>query len=356
MNCPKGIPLAAAKASRVLLTALCAVTLLTSAPSVAAAEGTDLLLPSIALRPGVTVDIHATLFVNQEHRAQGVTLLALHGFTLTGNSWGPFVEALFADNPAGRKVGQVVVLDMPGRGGTGNLVGLPLGEVTLEDYAAALIGSLDALNARKIRPKTLLAHSLGGLVVQMAQQRLIEQGTSLRTAFEIQNVVFLGATAPAAFETDPSSWMPIIAMAQAFGWTVLPFPAFPREWRTGGLFTDPSGELIPGTPSLEEIVEKGYIGAEPLPVLLELTGYPPFAVPSVDPGIFGPRHHTLLQTVAYQPGPYDNPVVDAQVHTYLTGDAGLEHFLVVPGNTAHALHVADPRYLLESIAGSIVLP
>lgn len=322
---------------------------------IAAGQPVDLLLPNIALRPGVTVDMHATLFVNEEHRAQGVTLLALHGFTMAGNSWAPFVEALFDDNPAGRKVGQVVVLNMPGRGGT-EVVGLPLGEVTLEDYATALLGSLEALNAQKIRPKTILTHSLGSMVVQLAQQSFIGQGSSLRAAFDIKNVVFLGAKAPAAIEEDNSFWWPVVGMAEAFGWTVIPFPLFPEEWRLGGLFTDFSGNLIPGTPSLEEIVEKGYIGAEPFPVLLQVAGYPPFGVPSVSPGIFEPRYRTLLQTVAYEQDFFHHPVVAAQAHAYLTGDTALEHFFVVPGNTAHGLHVADPRYLLESIAGSIVLP
>jgi pimeloyl-ACP methyl ester carboxylesterase len=317
----------------------------------------DLFLQGIVFRPDVTVDIHARVFVNPAHPSQGVTVLALHGLSHTANSWGPFADSLFTHNPAGRKVGQVVALNMPGHGQSGVPAGLPLGDLTLDDYATILVRCLEALRDYKFHPRTVIAHSLGGLVTQMAQQQLLEQGTSLRRAFNIDAVMFLGTATPSAVADDNSFWLPIIGMCEAYGWTVVPFPAFAIDWRGGVLFWNFNGELIPGTPSLEEIVENGYIGAEPLAVLKQMTGYPPFERPSVDPGIFGVRSRTTLKLITYEQDLLDSTLTAQQVYEYLTGDLGLTQFFIVPGdNTAHSLHIADPGYLLESIAGQITFP
>jgi len=247
--------------------------MLWASPATARAGHTppDLILEGLVLRPGVTVDIHARVFVNPVHPSRGVTVLALNGLGHAANSWTPFVNSLFTHNPAGRKVGHVVAINMPGQGLSGVPEGLPLGDVTLDDYATILLRCLEALPDHKIRPRTLIGHSLGGLVIQMAQQRLVDHGTSFRRAFNVDDVMLLGTAAPSAVPTDHSYWVSVIEMCHAYGWTQVPFPAFAVDWRAGGLFSNFYGELIPGTPTLEEIVENGYIGAEPLAVLKHMT-------------------------------------------------------------------------------------
>jgi pimeloyl-ACP methyl ester carboxylesterase len=317
----------------------------------------DLFLEGIVLRPGVTVDIHARIFVNQDHPSRGVTVLAVNGLGHAGNSWMPFVDSLFTHNPAGRKVGHVVAINMPGQGLSGVPEGLPLGDVTLDDYATILVRCLEVLPDHKIHPRTLLGHSLGGLVIQMAQQRLVEQNTSLRRGFNIDEVLCLGISEPSAVPTDNSYWVSVMEMCNGLGYTEVPFPAFAVDWRESGLFSNAYGELIPGTPTFEEIVENRYIAAEPLAVLKQLTGYPPFERPEVDPGVFGPQHRTALKVIAYEHDWFGNALTIQQVYVYLTGDSDLTQFLIVPGdNTAHDLHIADPGYLLESIAGQITFP
>jgi pimeloyl-ACP methyl ester carboxylesterase len=317
----------------------------------------DLYLEGIILRPGVTVDIHARVFVNPVHPSRGVTVLALHGLGHAANSWMPFADSLFTHNPAGRKVGYVVAINMPGQGLSGDPEGMPLGDVTLDDYATILLRCLEVLPDHKIHPRTLLGHSLGGLVIQMAQQRLVEQGTSLRRAFNVDDVMLLGTAAPSAVPTDNSYWVSVIEMCNGFGWTEVPFPAFAVDWRESGLFSNAYGELIPGTPTFEGIVENGYIAAEPLAVLKQLTGYPPFESPEVDRGVFGPRCRTTLKIIAYEQDWFADAFTLQQGYEYLTGDSDLTQFLIVPGdNTAHDLHIADPGYLLESIAGQMTFP
>ena len=85
---------------------------------------------------------------------------------------------------------------MPGRGGTSQPTGLWFGALGVQDYVAAVLGAFDQLKALHIRPVTMFAHSLGGVLVQQAQQRLVSQGTDLRTAYGVKDVVLLGSITP----------------------------------------------------------------------------------------------------------------------------------------------------------------
>src|SRR5512139_977044 len=98
----------------------------------------DLTLRGIEIRPGVTLDLHAAVFVDESHACEGNVALAIHGMMHTAATWERMVAALFDDNPAGRKICRVVALDMPGRGGSTVPANLWFGVVTPEDYATAV--------------------------------------------------------------------------------------------------------------------------------------------------------------------------------------------------------------------------
>ncbi len=176
---------------------LVVIVALTGAPADAGPHRSyDLTLPAVELRPGATADLHAIVFVNEPHPCSGNVALAIHGMFHTAATWEPLVDALFEDNPAGRKMCEVVALNMPGRGGT-VVHGMPwFGAVTLDDYVTATLGALDSLKALNIRRDTLFGHSLGGLMAQLMQQRLIDQGTDLRTAYGVKDVVLLAPGSP----------------------------------------------------------------------------------------------------------------------------------------------------------------
>jgi len=73
--------------------------------------------------------------------------------------------------------------------------------------------------------------------------------------------------------------------------------------------------------------------------------------------VFGRQYRTTLKVIAYEHDWFGNALTIQQVYEYSTGDSDFIQFLIVAGdNTAHDLHIADPAYLLESIAGQMTFP
>jgi len=306
----------------------------------------DLLLRAIQVRPGVTVDIHASVFVNDKHPCEGETILGLHGMICAGSNWKPLAESLFAHNEAGPKVGRFVALDMPGRNGSGVPIGMAVNDLTLDDYVTIVFGALDALREQNIKPQTILGHSLGGMVIQMAQQQLLNRGTSLHRQYHIKNAVLLASEALMT-QPGPSFWWTAVNPSQDF--LLVP----DAMWQT--IFANSQGQLVIGTPTVAEITAYHYSGAEPMSIVMEESAFPPIQAPIVRAGIFARQHQTTLQMVNYEQDPYSPG--DPAGYIYLTGDSHLTHYVDLAGaDVCHALHIAQPGLLMDAIAGKITLP
>ncbi len=135
------------------------------------------------------VDIQINSFENPSKSAGNKTLLAVHGLAHTGATFEPLASELF--KKTGRdKIDRVLALNFPGRNGSGLPSNLQFGNLTIEDYTAILLGVLDQL-AKHVNIESIIGHSMGGLIVQTAQNSLVSAGTSLRKEYGIQNVYLL---------------------------------------------------------------------------------------------------------------------------------------------------------------------
>lgn len=203
-------------------------------------EDFSIILFDVLLRPGVTADIHLRVFVNEQARSKSLkkTILAVHGTSGNCADFAPFAEAIFNDNPLGPDVKRVVAIDMPGHGLSGLPTGgLLFGELSLDDYVTAIIAALDRLPDFNIRPKSLIGWSMGGLLVQMTQQRLVDDGTNLRRAFGIKQAVIVTPTPPAGISWPLAVFSQDVASAFEFCFSGPGVPSF-----CGGFFPDVDGD------------------------------------------------------------------------------------------------------------------
>ena len=327
-------------------------------PAVAASHiSYDLTLPGIDLRPGVTADLHATVFVNRTHPCNGSVALTIHGLLHTAATWEPFVASLFEDNPAGRKLCRVVALDMPGRGGS-VVHNLPwFGAVTLDDYVAGALGALGQLNGLNIRPSVIFGHSLGGLIVQLMQQRLISEGTDLRSAFGVKDVVLLASATP---QQVPTWAIDSGMLNQLMGALVQVDPLAgtaqisDSDWAWLFFAPNPADPLlvVPGAPTPADVAARHYNSPEPLAFLGVLMNRP-----GVDAGIFGTSHETALTVVSLEHDFLLMPDEASALSAYLIGEDTAARTVLVPGFEAvHDTHVSNAALVLRSIAAALRFP
>ncbi len=330
-------------------------------PASASSLDFDITLEDVVVRPNVTADIHLKVFVNELQPCDGKVIFAVHGFAHTAATWGPFAEAIFADNPAGQNVCQIVAIDLPGHGGSSLPTdALLFGDLTLGDYVTALQNTLKRLPGLGLLPKTLLGHSQGGLLIQMTQQALKNIGTNLRQEFGVKDVVLM-----APVPGQPISWAladsgtaldllgPFLTFAPALG-THISIPDDPW-WLILFFSADVFGNVVPSAPPPAQVA--AYNAPEPFLSALELVGAPGFVRPSVDAGLFGPDSRTTLQIISYAHDTINLPSESALLYTHLTGDNSSAGFAEVSGAEAvHDLHVSAPSFLLSEIAGRITLP
>jgi len=345
----------------------------------------DISLKDIELHDGVTADIHLKVFVNEINPSSGEIIFAVPGAMHTANTYKPFAEALFNDE-SGRKVSMVIAIDMPGHGKSTVFPANEFGNLTYDDYVQATYVSLERLNNDlHIEPRTVIGHSMGGLVIQIMQQALKNEGTNLKKAFKIKTVVLLAPGPPREIDSSLQDSFDTVSFANNF--MIDGLPSYEEELLTkfGPHFVLPDylwpgfffikyndGLISPKAPSPEEVSEFGYNAPE-MVSLLQIVGYtiigspdPNYPYwgpedflldndvrPSIDRGIFGPGAKTKLHIVGYAQDSTIRPEECKKLYEYLTGDGHKKGFIVVEGDemhdSVHDLHVSDPEYLLDSI-------
>lgn len=104
------------------------------------------------------IEIVNGLKVNYKIAGNGPALLLLHGYTLSGKLWNPFIEK-FSQNFT------VIVVDLPGHGKSDEVKG----KYTFEKFAEVIIEFLDKLGINEINA---VGHSGGGMtILNMAKQK-----------------------------------------------------------------------------------------------------------------------------------------------------------------------------------------
>ena len=126
-------------------------------------------------------------------------VLAVHGIMHNALCFQPLGNQLLGD--LSKKTRDFYSISLPGHGDmtpgswhgvSGIPIGRRYGDVTLEDYAEALIQVAKQLG----RIDAIVAHSQGGIVVQLAEAKLQASGSSFSSTAQTSRIVFLASTLP----------------------------------------------------------------------------------------------------------------------------------------------------------------
>ncbi|TGN01608.1 alpha/beta hydrolase [Leptospira yasudae] len=141
-----------------------------------------------------------TIRVN--HYSSGSTsnpkgILCIHGFGDNSSIFAPMAHRLLATG----KATDVYAVDLPGHGGswlsTYALFGPPVyGELDMIEYTNVIQELLEQMKGERKNINTIVGHSLGGLIIQLLQDRLLYESSSLLVRFGIQNTVLIASDIP----------------------------------------------------------------------------------------------------------------------------------------------------------------
>jgi pimeloyl-ACP methyl ester carboxylesterase len=311
----------------------------------------------VELRPDIWCNIHAIHLLNLNHPSGGKTLLAIPGMGLTAGSYRGLVEELFAVENHSRShvFSRAILVDYPGHGASGLPESGPtadpllFGDLQLEDYLATVRGVLSQLNLMEMTPDVLVGHCLGGMIIQMAQQELIREGSNLRRKYGIKEAVLIAPDPPGQVggsRLTPGSidLSPFVAWSPDLGM----YLDLPAPFILNFFFTNFYGELVPGAP-LEYLTDPSLIADESLTLLKQILGLPPFSAhPMTDSGIFRPDHGVSLRVVAFSHDFFYTPEGQLNTYTYLSGDRlGRRFYFIDTRYAVHGMYYSDPAALIE---------
>ena len=266
-------------------------------------------------------------------------------------------KELFYDNPIGHKIRYLIAINLPGRGYSSlpkGEEGLLFGDMTLSDHAQIVIGTLEQIQRAGFHPSAIMAHSQGGLIVQMVQQELINAESSLRARFGIKKVFMMASISPSPV---PWNFGDLGYAEEALGHYINTNEpmlgahiAIPDMDWVNLFFVNPADGSVPATaPSVEKVITEEYNSPESLIASQQLVS----ARPAIDPGIFN-KTGTKLTCIAMG---YDiffqSEGEQEALYEYLTNDSNLKRFAVVDSpDSVHSMYISNPRELLDSLIRS----
>lgn len=305
----------------------------------------------VTIRPGVRALLRLPVFVNHHRVRDGITILAVPGLAHDAESFEAFADQIFNTPDISGRVERVVGVQFPGKGGSSlpfPASRLHFGEMTLDDYSNVLLEVLERLDRRRNDPDMIVAHSMGGLIVQMAQDRLIARGRTLRREFGIRDVMLLASGIPGNLPwalVDSGAYAQLasqfVAQSEELG-TYLSIPA--PVW-LGLFFANRSGQLFASDPNFFATFDTN----EAFGAAAQLGGV---GVPRamVRQGEFSAEKGSTLSVVTFEQDPfYVYPAEHSALYGFLRNGNGSGLFQIPGVSTVHDTYIQSPQLLADAV-------
>lgn len=297
------------------------------------------------IRPGVSVRIHADVLENQYAPVHGRTILCIHGLAHAGNAFLPLTAQVFADPLLGTSVRRVILLNMPGRGGSGLPSGALFGDLNVDDYATIVIRTLEKAKKQGISPNVIVGHSMGGLIIQVAQERLLSRQTSLNARFGVSKINVMGSASPMEV-LDPflesGAGLYILSLYTHSNASLGQFVMVSPTDFLGLFFTDFNQQVVPGAPTPGQVVAFGYKANEAIAAAVQTVGTADMR-PSVRAGAFAPANGSQLRVIVGSQDIFSDTSQQRSLYEYLTGDASdVEFHVITASDAVHDQFISNP--------------
>jgi pimeloyl-ACP methyl ester carboxylesterase len=308
------------------------------------------MLSAVPIRPGVTADIHVRLYRSDDPACVGRTVLAVHGVAHAAASWEAFARRALAVGLGGQTVCTFAAFDLPGHGASGLPVGGPtFGNLSLADDVAVLLGVIPRLAALGAAPDTVIGHSQGGLLTQLAQKALIKGGSSL-AQLGVTEAMLLTSVGPRQIPwefVDSGAATPILLRFVRWSRPLGLHVRIPDAQWPSVFFLDLTGAVI-APPSPADVAR--FNAREPSLSSLQLVGLG-LPRPGVPRGVFAPSLGTRLTVIGLENDTIIRPAEQVLLYEHLTGTpAGFEVITVRGATSVHDMYIADPDALLAALA------
>lgn len=322
-----------------------------SSSDLTALNSQDLYL-DVILRPNVTTSTHVQILRNPNAPSTGKSVLFHHGMSHTSATFIPLVESIFKDPALSQKISIIILVNLPGHGKSGFPKGVAYGEIGLHDYAENLLGVLKHLKSQEVSVNAILSHSMGGTILQLAQKKLLLQGSSLYKRFNVTHSIFLSPSVPA-----PLRWINADSLMDA-ALVLLHVRKSPERgtyvhvthfiWRI--LFLANFFNItFKGSPSFSETHAKGYYAIEPFRAIAELVGIPGYPRIHVGKGSFGDAHGTISRFIVNSQDKNVYTFEGRKVYRYLTGDDNDSRFTIIKRiDAVHDLYLTNPKLVIDA--------
>lgn len=148
----------------------------------------ELALPNHASE---TYDINV-FYYNNPSIEDGQKVYLVHGFAHNAKTYFPLIDYIFAKYPT---VDEVYAIDLPGHGESFEPFNSDkFSDLGIHEYVEASLQVLKSIGEADL----IIGHSLGGMVVQLMEQRLNEHtpSTSFATEFGTESILLIGSVLP----------------------------------------------------------------------------------------------------------------------------------------------------------------